>query len=196
LENHHCATAFKILLGSNSNFLEKMSRNDFILFRKYTIHGILNTDMAEHTSMINTISFKLDKDDDFNPDEEERPSDFLDFFGLLLHTADLYTPAKEYSISRIWADRINQEFIEQLKCEEKFELPVTPFYKGLEDIVTRAKSESFFINCIVSPLWGLLDRILANDLRQQLSQIQLNGEKWKKLANGEKDDIPVSKIKK
>lgn len=73
--------------------------------------------MAEHTNMVNSISFKLDKDDDFIPDEEECPEDFLDFFGLLLHTADLYTPTKEYGISRLWTQRINKEFMEQYKSE-------------------------------------------------------------------------------
>jgi 3'5'-cyclic nucleotide phosphodiesterase len=121
--------------------------------------------MAEHTNMVNSISFKLDKDDDFTPDEEEHPGDFLDLFGLLLHTADLYTPAKEYRISRIWADRINMEFMDQLKCEEKLDLPVTSFYRGLDNLVTRAKSESFFVGCIVTPLWRLLDRALQGDLK-------------------------------
>lgn len=105
-------------MQKDTNFLENMTRNDFILFRKYVIHGILHTDMAEHSSLINQISFKQTKEEDFIPDEEEYPEEFLDLFALMIHTADLYVPSKSPNISRVWTDRVNSEFIAQYKHEK------------------------------------------------------------------------------
>ena len=42
-------------MQKDSQFLENMTPNDFILFRKYVIHGILHTDMAEHMKMVNQL---------------------------------------------------------------------------------------------------------------------------------------------
>lgn len=181
-------------MKKGTDFLSKMSRGDFILFRKYVIHGIIKTDMAEHTSMVKTISFKVEKEDSFNPDEEENPSNFLDLFSLVMHTADLYTPSKKYKISSKWADRINKEMLNQLEHERKLDLPVTTFYVGLDQIDIRAKSEGFFIEKIVYPLWSLLDTIFEGGLEEQLKQMKENRNNWKKIQEGK--EVKTAREKK
>lgn len=145
--------------------------------------------MAEHTNMVNTIRFKLEKEEDFNPDEEENPSNFLDLFSLIIHTSDLYTPSKESSISMVWAERINKEMLGQLEHERKLDLPITSFYVGLDNIQTQAKSEGFFIEKIVYPLWALLDNVFDGALDPQLKQMKQNRENWKKIQDGEEVKI-------
>ena len=184
LENHHCATAFKFLMQNDTSFFDKMERRDFILFRKYVITGILNTDMAEHFSMVNSISFKVDKEKEFTPDEEKSPEHFLDFFSLIIHTNDLFTPAKKPNISMVWANRINREFMDQLNHEKKIDLPPTPFLVGLDNLEIRAKSEGFFYDKIVEPLWGLMDRVLEGGLHEQMKQVKDNREVWRKVQSG------------
>lgn len=89
--------------------------------------------MSEHINMVDKISIKVDKDKDFLPDEEEEPEHFLDLFGLLIHTADLYAPTRSFKIHNIWAKRINDEFLEQLDDEIRCGLPQTEFFKELGD---------------------------------------------------------------
>ena len=68
LEYYHCSKAFEILLKKELNFLENMSKSDFMLFRKYVVHGILNTDMMKHKEMMNDIQPKVDSKK-FTPQE-------------------------------------------------------------------------------------------------------------------------------
>ena len=172
-------------MKKGTDFLEKMKRNDFILFRKYVVHGILKTDMSEHMNMTKTIKFKVEKEKDFIPDEEDYPENFLDFFGLLIHTCDIYAPVKCLEIGKVWADRINQEMMDQYEHETKLEIPLTPYFKGLDNIQTRAKGEGFFIEKIVTPLWGLLNTILEDQLSEMMDQLSDTRELWRKVANGE-----------
>jgi len=189
LENHHCATAFKVLLTKGTDFFEFMPRSDFILFRKYVIHGILNTDMSEHTNMVNKIDIKINKEKDFLPDEEDQPENFLYLFGLLIHTADLYAPTRNFKTSRIWAKRINDEFLEQLNDEIKANLQPTAFFLELHEFKKQAKSLHVFINQIVFPLWKLVDQVVEGALKDKLKQIKENAKKWEKIANDEEVDL-------
>lgn len=42
-----------------------------------------------------------------------------------MHSADLYSATKKYDEARIWADRISQEFTNQVKDEVDRMLPIT-----------------------------------------------------------------------
>jgi hypothetical protein len=68
LENHHVATAFRLLKQSDTNIFENMEPSEFPLFREYVIHGILSTDMMLHKGMMTGIQLKLDQDR-FTPNE-------------------------------------------------------------------------------------------------------------------------------
>merc|ERR1712045_786194 len=44
---------------------------------------------------------------------------------LMVHTADLSNPSKDFRLYRQWAERVVQEFFEQAANEKKHGLPVT-----------------------------------------------------------------------
>lgn len=98
--------------------------------------------------------------------------------GSIVHTCDLYTPAKPKELSQIWSNKINQEFINQVKEEEKEGLPVTPFYVGLEDLKTRAKNETSFIEFIVMPLWKSLNELFDGNLDDLVGNCESNKKYW------------------
>lgn len=54
-EHYHASQLFKILSGPQLNFLEKLSRLEFIHFRKRVTGLILGTDMARHFEKVKTM---------------------------------------------------------------------------------------------------------------------------------------------
>lgn len=94
LENHHAARAFQILKIDELNIFEKMHPEEFPLFRKFVVHGILSTDIKNHFNELAAMKQRIDSGD-FNPQEEsntEEMQDFLLFIGVLMHACDLYVP--------------------------------------------------------------------------------------------------------
>lgn len=163
-----------------------MKKSDLKIFRKYVIHGIIHTDMAEHFSMVSRISAQVDKQD-FNPEENLDSGDFIDFFGLIIHTCDLYAPSKQFDISKKWAGKINEEFLSQWHEEGSLNIPQTSFFKDLDKLSVMAGSESFFVFKIVKPLWELTNKCLEGDLKEQVEQCEENLQKWKKICKEEKE---------
>lgn len=51
-ENMHAATAFRILLKPNNNFLAHLPDSHFRFFRRTVISIVLSTDMAHHTELM------------------------------------------------------------------------------------------------------------------------------------------------
>lgn len=161
-----------------------MEPSEFSLFREYVIHGILNTDMMLHKHMMTGISIKLDQDS-FTPNEsklmmisEEDPQSFLQFFGLLVHTADLYSASKPREISHRWVELINQEFTNQYHEEKSKGLRVSTFFADLHVPLVKSKGETFFIKTFILPLWQMTDRILEHSLEQELKYINENLSYW------------------
>ena len=59
LENHHCATAFKIMAQSESNVLKSLKPQDRQHVRKSIIKAILATDMAQHQTLTSAVDTHL-----------------------------------------------------------------------------------------------------------------------------------------
>lgn len=54
-ENYHAAELFRIMQKEDCNFLEYLSRTEFIHFRKRVTSLILATDMSKHAAMISSM---------------------------------------------------------------------------------------------------------------------------------------------
>lgn len=52
-ENMHAATAFRIFLKPNNNFMAHLSDSHFRFFRRTVISIVLSTDMAAHADLVN-----------------------------------------------------------------------------------------------------------------------------------------------
>lgn len=113
------------------------------------------------------------------------PESFLQFFGLLIHTADLYSSTKPREISLKWVELINAEFTDQYNEEVAKGYKVSTFFANLNVPLVKAKGESFFISTFILPLWKLLDNILEGSLEEEIKYIQDNLEYWKAKAKEE-----------
>ena len=71
---------------------------------------------------------------------------------ILLHTADISFPVRSFGIAWKWANRLAEEFANQVKNEKEQGLPVLPFMEPGDEKVL-AKGEMGFIDYIVQPLF-------------------------------------------
>ena len=191
LEMHHAALSFSILLVPDNNIFKSMDKEDFFLFRKYVIKGILSTDIKNHFADLVILKSRIDSTN-FQPHVDAKdPKDFMLLFGVLVHCADLYTPTKNHPNSIEWARLLNQEFLCQVQKEKDLGLPVTPYYEKVGDPVEMAISEKMFIESITRPLWSEVDRFFEGKLSGQLSNIDKNHKYWDDL---EKGDVNMNSI--
>lgn len=131
------------------------------------IECIIYTDMTKHFPMIETLKNLAQKEEDFNPFEQDKQ--FM--LSTLLHMADLSNPAKPFGQARVWGKRISAEFHNQVQEEEKRGMPVTQFMTGLEKEVMVCKQEIGFISFVVKPLWDATNTLLEGVYQAQVDNI-------------------------
>ena len=112
---------------------------------------------------------------------EEREDKKLLLSGTVIHSMDLYSSTKNYSTCKKWSVKINNEFTQQVKEEEKLEIPITTYMKDLDKTHILAKAELGFIKFIQKPLWKVLNEFLGNNLKIQMDNIENNIKEWEEL---------------
>jgi len=152
LENHHCAQAFQLAMGSDErNVFQQFSADQYSAVRKRMIAGILSTDMKCHGNHVELMqSFQLQHG------VHGEQSQFL--VELFMHTADISNPLMPQEISYQWAQCLALEFTEQVKEEEALAVPITTFMQGLQNDTVLAKSQVGFIDFVIYPLVGPMFR--------------------------------------
>lgn len=100
----------KILRENGTNILCNFSDADFKAFRKQLIHNILSTDMQEHFKMLKEFESRMET---FG----NEPDDVQLLRGMITHTADFNGPARKWSQSKMWSEKINQEYRAQYEEE-------------------------------------------------------------------------------
>lgn len=118
----------------------------------------------------------------------------MELFGMLVHTADLYSPTKTPEVSRKWVNYINQEFTTQYNEEVNKGYKTTPWFKDLTLPLVMARGECGFIKGITLPLWKLANQVLEGTLDKQVNQVEGNLELWNAIV--EKESQKQSNIKK
>lgn len=112
---------------------------------------------------------------------EEKEEKKLLLSGTVIHSMDLYTSTKNYPTYKKWSIKINNEFTQQVKEEERLEIPITTYMKDLDKNDILAKAELGFIRFIQKPLWKVLNEFLGNSLQVQMENIENNIKEWEKL---------------
>jgi len=144
LENHHCATSSRLMV--ESGVLDGVPAESKKQFRANFIEAILATDMSKHFA----INGELAK---FNEAEERHTSlsaaDRQLVMKSVLHMADISNPAKEWTVSKLWSDRVAAEFLAQGDVEKKELLPVSPMCD--RDTTHQDESSLGFCDFIVAP---------------------------------------------
>lgn len=180
LENHHAATAFKLLKRVELNIFESLETEDFNIFRTIVIELILMTDPKHHFSHLSKFKKRVQKytsKEDFK--QSKSMDNFILFAGNMVHCADIYGPARPPEQASQWSMLIEQEFLDQLSKEQQNSLPVTKFFQDLHLPRNKILNEIFFVDNIVKPLWVGMNEFLDNALKTQIENIERNSKGWK-----------------
>jgi len=145
LENFHCSAAFELLalvMGENhcrsGRPEDILSRLEYRKFRQVCISLILSTDMANHYELVSRPPCPA--------------KDYMHCLQLGLHCADVSSSARPWSISRVWANLIMEEFFFQGDLESQLGLvPITPMMDRSNACID--KIQVSFIDMIVRPLF-------------------------------------------
>ena len=101
LENHHAATAFKLLRDEEYNIFENLNFADYKSLRQKTISNILATDMKFHFQCMKKFKEQADSGQKINQQE---------LSGLMVHLADLSSPTQSWEVAKTWSIRVCKEF--------------------------------------------------------------------------------------
>lgn len=145
LENMHSARLFEILLDPSTNIIGRLEESTRKDIRKMSIEAILHTDNSFHFNEVKALQMIHEvHDEDFRQtcarfipgdDENDWPGeDIIAIFGekdtrdtirnVLLHYADISNSMKPFSIARVWADLVLEEFFVQGDKLKELGLPV------------------------------------------------------------------------
>ncbi|CAK67167.1 unnamed protein product (macronuclear) [Paramecium tetraurelia] len=178
LEQHHAATTIKILRDSQTNILCNFSDQDFRTFRKQLISNILSTDMQEHFKMLKEFESRVEQ---YGND----PEDLSLLCGMVTHAADFNGTARKWPQSRLWSEKINQEYRAQYAEEGKQGYPQQPFMKDLDKLHVMSKNEIGFIKVIVRPLYHQLNLFGKGAFQDCVDNLDETIFEWEKVYQQE-----------
>ncbi|OBZ84107.1 3',5'-cyclic-nucleotide phosphodiesterase regA [Choanephora cucurbitarum] len=95
---------------------------------------------------------------------------------LLLHAADISNMARPWKISKLWSDRITQEFLIQGDQEKKQKMPVSP---GMDRDTVSQAANSIRFGQFILPFFQALVSILPKS-RSLMDSITENCIRWEK----------------
>jgi hypothetical protein len=167
LENHHCSQGFAILSQPETNIIKHFSVDEYKQFRRIMIKCILATDMASHFR-IKGLFAKLIPNGEFSFAEEEHRELLCQ---ILLMCADISNEVRPFSVSKLWAERLVEEFGNQVLLEKAKGLPFMAFMD--KELVVVEKSQAGFISGVLRPLWSTTCELLP-ELRPFVDLIDQN----------------------
>lgn len=182
LENHHAATAFKIMMTEDSAILANLSNSQFTYMRKMVIEMILKTDQAGHFDMVKLLQTHTDETKNGDPFFDiTQESSRVELMSMIVHGADLGNPAyPKFEMTKMWCFRVCEEFSTQVVREKELGLPVTTFMEGLNNEIEIAKLQVGFVNYVILPLWNAM-AILLPKLSTSVDSCVDNVKLWQKI---------------
>lgn len=81
--------------------------------RKLMIDAVMATDMAIHFDLLRSFSNHLQERPNLNDWQEQRNL----LFQMVVHLADIANPSRPFPLARAWAERVVQEFCDQVRME-------------------------------------------------------------------------------
>eukprot|EP01105_Mastigella_eilhardi_P016378 TRINITY_DN3739_c0_g1_i6.p1 TRINITY_DN3739_c0_g1~~TRINITY_DN3739_c0_g1_i6.p1 ORF type:complete len:610 (+),score=146.47 TRINITY_DN3739_c0_g1_i6:235-2064(+) len=169
LENHHAATAIRLL--AKHKLLESFTEEERKAVRKNVIETIVATDMACHLDWVS--KFKMRVGSNFC-----QPEDRLLLMVMALKCADISNVCKPPAVYKKWTDALVQECYAQGDLEKKRGIRVSPF-------MDRNKPESFansqrgFFKILAEPMFTAFAKFLGNDKASVIAQnMHANMAQW------------------
>jgi len=179
LESHHVASAWKVLMEDDCNFLKGLSREQYLEVRDTVIQLVLGTDMKFHFEHYTKFKTKVTSET-FQPGCEREDVKFL--LSVAMHTGDIANPAKPQKICLQWTELVMEEFFRQGDLEAKLGMPISPFYDREKTSI--AQCQMGFINVLVRPLYEEVTRLLGEPaLTECLGALDANLKAWEAQGN-------------
>ncbi|KNC46537.1 cGMP phosphodiesterase [Thecamonas trahens ATCC 50062] len=169
LENHHCATGFRILQRPRCNILQHLSLEDYKFVRKTVIACVLSTDMGKHFSQRSQWRAVVAE---FNP-EDATHREWL--CRMMVCCSDISNEVRPWWVSRPWATNLMEEFFAQSDREKIEGLPVMSFMD--RDQAQLEAGQVGFIENILRPLWQEAAELLP-ELQPFIERINENLAHW------------------
>ncbi|TRZ17908.1 hypothetical protein HGM15179_009201 [Zosterops borbonicus] len=188
LENHHVSAAYRLLQDDEEmNILSNLSKDDWREFRALVIEMVLATDMSCHFQQIKAMKNALQQ-----PEGIDKPK----ALSLLLHTADISHPAKDWDLHHRWTMCLLEEFFRQGDKEAELGLPFSPLCDRKSTMV--AQSQIGFIDFIVEPTFTVLTDMtekIVTPLIDEASHSGMSGFRHSSLNNISSSEVERSSVK-
>uniref|UniRef100_A0A6U9EZY5 Phosphodiesterase n=1 Tax=Zooxanthella nutricula TaxID=1333877 RepID=A0A6U9EZY5_9DINO len=171
LENFHASQAFKLMTGQpDADLICDLSKDQRTQLRKEMVEMILGTDMAHHFRQVETFKGYVQQLGHDPADWLSEPAAVSALQTMIIHGADIATPAKPWGRSERWTALLQQEFFMQGDAERTLGLPISPLCDRYNSKV--AQSQIGFIKFIVRPTYELLasvSPVLEDTVLKELS---------------------------
>lgn len=176
LENHHLATAFKLLRKDGCNIFENLTKDDWQKLRKLSIDIVLSTDMSKHMTLLANMKTMIETQ---LVDNTQGSHLYLGNYSSkslvlqnMVHCADLSNPTKPLSLYRRWTSNILEEFFQQGDREREQGLSISPNCD--RNKVSVNESQMGFIDFIVRPVWETWADLVHPDVQVMLDVLEEN----------------------
>ena len=181
LENMHISETFKLInQNQDCNIFSGMNPKIYKEIRKQMISCVLSTDMAYHSRHVDFLKIITGKNHNIennnnNIDENQK------YMNLIVHTADISNPTKQFNIYIKWAKLIFEEFCQQGDKEKALGLPCSYDRKKIK----LNSNQISFIDYVVESFISLYVTVFP-DLQFLYDNLINNREKF---SNYEEDSI-------
>ena len=181
LENHHVASAFKLLQDQSQNFIENFSKDDKKKFRIKMISLVLATDFARHFMDLGKFQLKFGNSNSSSSvkDDEDR----ILVMEMLMHSSDVGNPSRTWNVCYEWATRVMNEFFAQGDKEREMGLPISNLCDRFS--VSIPKSQIGFTELFIEPTFNMLEPLFPA-VSENIRYISENKQKWKELLDSGK----------
>lgn len=163
LEQYHCSLTFQLI--DESNLVNKLTKDEYKLFRNTIIQCILATDLNNHKSLMEKILDKIPERISSHNQNHITLTEQQEILIVqaLVHCADLSNPTLTFDLCSKWAVKVNTEFSQQTEHEIAMGLKPS-FNVDPKNIKEVAIQECNYIKYICKPYWGVLNKIFEFDL--------------------------------
>jgi len=142
LENHHASLACELLREEHTAIAAGLDRTAQTSLRRILIKLVLDTDMAHHGKMCQSLQSSSGADDKQL------------MLSVCIHASDLSGQVLPWSAASKWEERISLEFNNQAKEETAAGRTPAPFMNfAMDDVRQRGKLQKDFCDFVLLPLW-------------------------------------------
>ncbi|MEW5312657.1 MAG: hypothetical protein WDW38_004274 [Sanguina aurantia] len=140
MENHHAASAFKLMRHKDYSFMRRMPQDKWVRLRRLLIEMVLATDMKQHFNILSKFQAKMQDDADKSL-----------ILQVGLKCADVGHLAAPWDVHRRWVSGLEEEFFRQGDREKKLQMLVSPLMDRSKDGIS--KSQNGFFDIVALPLF-------------------------------------------